>query len=69
MESPKYPKRPAGNGSAEPAPPVNNTGISRWLPRIRSEELFAGNRRVLIEHEGKNYILQITRHGKLILTL
>lgn len=35
---------------------------------IRSRELFAGKSRLLIEHEGTEYLLRITRHGKLILT-
>jgi hemin uptake protein HemP len=35
---------------------------------IRSHELFAGDNRVRIVHEGVEYQLQITRHGKLILT-
>jgi hemin uptake protein HemP len=35
---------------------------------IRSHELFDGQNRVRIVHEGVEYLLQITRHGKLILT-
>lgn len=37
-------------------------------PRVSSEKLFSGARRMIIEHNGANYILQITRAGKLILT-
>jgi hemin uptake protein HemP len=36
--------------------------------RIPSHELFGGQNRVRIVHEGVEYLLQITRHGKLILT-
>lgn len=36
--------------------------------RIRSSELFGDQRRVIIEHADLDYILQITRQGKLILT-
>ena len=36
--------------------------------RLRSNELFAGQSRLLIEHDGVDYLLQITRQGKLILT-
>lgn len=35
---------------------------------IRSHELFAGQTRIRILHEGVEYLLQITRQGKLILT-
>lgn len=34
---------------------------------MRSEELFAGKREVLIEHGGSIYRLRMTRAGKLIL--
>ena len=37
-------------------------------PRIQSKELFRNTQRVDIEHRGEIYHLQITRHGKLILT-
>ena len=36
--------------------------------RIRSKDLFAGATRVLIEHQGSIYRLQITSQGKLLLT-
>ena len=36
--------------------------------RIKSGELFGRHKRVVIEHEGLDYMLQITRQGKLILT-
>jgi len=34
---------------------------------VRSQELFAGKREVLIEHSGSLYRLRMTRAGKLIL--
>jgi hemin uptake protein HemP len=37
------------------------------LRTIRSEELFAGERVVLIEHAGERYRLLITRNDRLIL--
>jgi hemin uptake protein HemP len=47
-------------GKATPRPPQ---------PRcIHSHELFGDQNRVRIMHEGVEYQLQITRHGKLILT-
>ena len=36
--------------------------------RIDSKTLFQQNRKIEIEHEGDVYLLQITRHNKLILT-
>ena len=36
--------------------------------RINSSELLAGGKRLVIEHRGVSYILQVTRSGKLILT-
>lgn len=35
---------------------------------IRSEELMAGAREIVILHNGETYRLRITRNGKLILT-
>ena len=35
---------------------------------IRSEELFAGAREIVIEHHGRLYRMRITQNGKLILT-
>ena len=34
---------------------------------VRSEELLAGAREVVIVHNGEEYRLQVTRNGKLIL--
>ncbi len=36
--------------------------------RLDSSTLFAGGQRLLIEHQGAEYRLQLTRQGKLILT-
>ncbi|MES9846105.1 MAG: hemin uptake protein HemP [Candidatus Sedimenticola sp. 6PFRAG5] len=36
--------------------------------KLRSSDLFKHSSRVLIEHDGADYLLQITRQGKLILT-
>jgi hemin uptake protein HemP len=35
---------------------------------IRSADLFGTGKRLRIEHQGLEYLLQITRQGKLILT-
>lgn len=40
----------------------------RSIRRVCSHELFEGQSRLLIEHNGIEYLLQITRQGKLILT-
>jgi hemin uptake protein HemP len=40
----------------------------RRLQRISSTTLLQGERRIIIEHEGSDYLLQLTGKGKLILT-
>lgn len=47
-----------------PAPP---TGPTSALPRVRSSELLGRSDRLLIEHEGHEYVLLLTRNGKLLL--
>lgn len=46
----------------------SSTEGPRTVPRISSKELLAGERRLHIEHQGVDYLLQLTRQGKLILT-
>ena len=36
--------------------------------RFLSDDLFAGEREILITHRGEDYRLRVTRNGKLILT-
>jgi hemin uptake protein HemP len=52
---------PVNTPAAAPA----NTSRRR---QIRSDELFSGQREVLIEHSGEIYSLRQTSKGKLILT-
>lgn len=47
------------------AQPSGKDGAPR---RVSSEQLFAGASRLVIEHNGEEYRLQVTRQGKLILT-
>lgn len=55
---PKPPDEAApGQDKAKPAP-----------RRLRSSELFAGAREIVIDHDGRLYQLRITQNGKLILT-
>ena len=61
--------------SNEPAPvplpgsPAAPGAASNALPRrFASEELFAGTREIVIDHNGRRYQLRITQTGKLILT-
>ncbi len=49
-------------------PPAGPVPIGSQMRRIRSEDLFAGATRVLIEHQDSIYRLQITSQGKLLLT-
>ena len=36
--------------------------------RLNSRHIFEGHNQVVIEHEGQDYFLRLTRQGKLILT-
>ncbi len=36
-------------------------------PRLRSEDLFRGTHELVIEHQGQEYRLRLTRNDKLIL--
>lgn len=36
--------------------------------RVDSQQLFEGQRELIIQHQGEEYRLRITRHDKLILT-
>jgi hemin uptake protein HemP len=58
MENTQPPAHRGKDGSEEPA---------RATPRILSRDLFKDGRRIIIEHQGKEYSLIITRQGKLVL--
>lgn len=47
---------------------TNGRKDARSVARISSSELFANRDRIIIEHSGEEYVLRITRSGKLILT-
>jgi len=49
---------------------IGRRSTDRALPprRIESRDLLAGRKELVIVHEGRNYLLRITQHGKLILT-
>jgi hemin uptake protein HemP len=57
-----------------PSPGVLGADVASPRPRspqrrrIASDALFQGQRELVIEHTGKEYVLRITRQGKLILT-
>lgn len=36
-------------------------------PRLKSEDLFRGTQELIIEHQGQEYRLRLTRNDKLIL--
>lgn len=38
------------------------------LPHVFSHDLLCGGRRLIIEHDGEQYCLRLTRNEKLILT-
>jgi hemin uptake protein HemP len=46
----------------------SSTRQQKNAPKVVStQELFAGEREICIEHDGERYVLRITRRGKLIL--
>jgi hemin uptake protein HemP len=57
--------------SSSPQPrssePENAASESESIRVVRSEELFAGGRVVLIQHGGEQYRLLVTRNDRLIL--
>lgn len=57
--------RPMG---PDAAPAAEGTDQKRQPPRFDSRDLFLGGERLLIDHRGEQYLLRITRQGKLILT-
>jgi len=53
----------------EDAPPTwRGEGAGGENPRVDSRTLMGKARRLVIEHEGQEYLLQVTRAGRLILT-
>ncbi len=57
------------NGLAAPASmPADAAGSAAPRRQVRSDDLFGGQREVLIEHAGEFYSLRQTSKGKLILT-
>jgi hemin uptake protein HemP len=59
---------PNNDGLQDPKPGKSERRSDREpARRIRSEDLFAGERVVLIEHAGEQYRLLITRNDRLIL--
>jgi hemin uptake protein HemP len=53
--------------SAESASPSTRQTL-RPPPQVDSQQLFEGQRELIIQHQGEAYRLRITRHDKLILT-
>ena len=62
---PGPPEGPRPEGHAEGPEPDTAPAPRR---RIHSQALFQGSRELIIVHTGKEYVLRITRQGKLILT-
>lgn len=59
------------SGQTDPIPtrpsPPTETHAPSTLRVLRSEDLFLGSHEILIDHEGEQYRLRLTRNGKLIL--
>ena len=49
-------------------PRAGQVTLSMPRPRIRLEDLLGGGEEVVIAHGAKEYLLRITKNGKLILT-
>jgi len=63
--------RPSSFAASGHAADVESPTVVANLPqrrRIRSDDLFSGEREVMIEHAGELYSLRQTSKGKLILT-
>jgi hemin uptake protein HemP len=52
---------------AEQAMPKHSPAVQK-LRRLKVSDLLAGEREVILEHDGQDYRLRITANGKLILT-
>lgn len=61
-------KKPPTRPEPDPDPDRDSGRPAGPVRRLSSAELFAGAARVLIDHQGQTYTLQVTRFGKLILT-
>ena len=58
----------AGGTMDRPPDAGREAPVGKATPRLSAAALFAGAREVIIEHGPEEYRLQITKHGKLILT-
>lgn len=56
------------NQANEPTPALEAEQVVTPLIRVDSKQLFDGQRELIIQHQGEEYRLRITRHDKLILT-
>lgn len=54
--------------TAQPAYTAEPHARTESVPRVNSRDLLKDGRRVIIVHHGEEYILQVTRAGRLILT-
>lgn len=44
-----------------------HTPLPASLPRLKSQDLFRNSQELIIEHQGQEYRLRLTRNDKLIL--
>ncbi|MNJ65775.1 hypothetical protein D3C77_618130 [compost metagenome] len=47
---------------------AQQTGSAPPRPRVSSNELLGGSKELVIVHDGREYVLRLTRQDKLILT-
>src|SRR5258706_454525 len=64
-----HPPRLWGQGGCRTPPPKPTQSPDRDAPaRISSDTLLGVRREVIILHAGREYLLRVTQHGRLILT-
>lgn len=59
---------PTSRDNKPDSAPVQPSKTGNDPARLPSAELLRGNRRLIIEHQGEEYCLRVTRNERLILT-
>jgi hemin uptake protein HemP len=53
---------------AQSSPPSNELALQPKKKRVTTTELMQGAKEIIVLHRGEQYLLRITKSGKLILT-
>jgi hemin uptake protein HemP len=62
-----FPRPSADERENDQPPRASREPARKPAPRVRSGELFGASDRVVIEHGTQEYVLLLTRNGKLLL--